>query len=186
MFTSQPSVMLILDSAQPAPIGRMRFPASRASRISASSDSPAIPEHLEPGEQGAVGADVVDVEDLGDRRRVRDVDAAPLLRRQARRGGPSSAASVQGPGLRRRATAAPADPRRRHDAERHEGDEHLRQAPPDPDLLDAEPLAVGEPAVGDGQILAPQAPGEALERRRSSTRCRACSAAAESPIPPSW
>src|SRR5919109_5256344 len=79
-------------------------------------------------------------------------------------------ASVQGPGLRRRATAAPADPHRRHEAQRQKGDEHLREALPEPDLRDAEPLAVGKAAVGHGQVLAPQAPGEALERLRPPLR----------------
>src|SRR5215208_3071593 len=78
-------------------------------------------------------------------------------------------AAVQHPGLRRRAAAAPADPRRRHDAE---GQEHLRQPTPDPELLDAEPLAVGKAAVPDGQVLAQQTPGEAGECLRLPLRAR--------------
>src|SRR4051812_8927038 len=58
--------------------------------------------------------------------------------------------SGEGAGLRRRAAAAPADPRRRYQPQRHEGDERLWQVAPDPQLLDAEPLAVGEPAVRHG------------------------------------
>src|SRR6185503_1538777 len=63
--------------------------------------------------------------------------------------------------------AAPADPGGRDDAERQQRDEHLRQAPPDPELLDAEPLAVGQAAVADGQVLTPQAPREAVQCGRS-------------------
>src|SRR5687768_14532597 len=66
--------------------------------------------------------------------------------------------SAQRSGLRRRPAAPPADPRRRPDAQREEGGEHLREAAPDPDLLDPQPLAVGEAAVGDRQILADQPP----------------------------
>ena len=125
-----------------------------------------VAEHVEPGEQGAVGTDVVDVEDLGDRRPVRDVDAAPRLARRDRRGGPSCAPQSSVPdcdGGRQqrqltRVGATKPSVRRVMSI--------CRKAPPDPDLLDAEPLAVGKAAVGDGQVLAPEAPGEALERLR--------------------
>src|SRR3954453_21912139 len=72
--------------------------------------------------------------------------------------------SGEGAGLRRRAAAAPADPRRRHQSQRYESDQHLWQAAPDSQLLDAEPLAVSEPAIRHGQVLAPQAPREGQER----------------------
>src|SRR5262245_39454525 len=79
----------------------------------------------------------------------------------------SIAGSVQRAGRGLWPAAAPADPGRGHDAERQQGDEHLRQAPPDPELFEAEPLAVGQAAVGDGQVLAPQPPREAVQRRRA-------------------
>ena len=85
--------------------------------------------------------------------------------------------SVQRPGLGRRAAASPADPDRRPDAERQEGGEPLKPVPADPDLLDAQPLSVGEAAVGDGQVLADQAPEEAVEVLRLPLRAGQCSAA---------
>src|SRR5918999_751043 len=161
--------MLIFESAQPAPIGRIRLPASRASRISPSSDSPAYRNISNPVSRAPSGPTLSTSKISATV--VRCVtwtpfhDCAPRSSRWT-----IVRASVQRPGLRRRAAAAPADSRRRHDAESQEGEEHLRQAPPDPDLLEAEPRAICEAAVGDGQVLAPQAPGEALECLRLPLR----------------
>src|SRR5262245_53321657 len=74
--------------------------------------------------------------------------------------------SLQDSGLDRRATPTPTDHRGRPEAERQQRDEHLREGPPDPELLDAEPLTVGQPAVRDGQILAPEAPRETVDLLR--------------------
>src|SRR3954467_15587346 len=74
--------------------------------------------------------------------------------------------SVEGPRLRRWPAAARADARRRHEAKRQERDDKLPEASADPDLLDPEPLAVAQAAIGDRKILALEPPGEALQRLR--------------------
>src|ERR671914_157371 len=125
--------MLISDSAQPEPIASIRLSAPRASWITSST--------------AVLCVTWTPFHDCGPR------SSRWIIVRS----------SVQRPGLRRRAAAAPTDPRRRPDAECEQGREHLQVVAPDPQLLDAHPLAVCEAAVGDGQVLAPQTPEEAVE-----------------------
>jgi hypothetical protein len=56
---------------------------------------------------------------------------------------------------------------------------------PEPDLFDAEPLGVGEPAVGHREILTPETPRE-LRSVRDSHSVPGMFCGDETPIPPSW
>src|SRR5438132_886913 len=100
---------LSIHSVRPVPVAMCR-PATKTGLADQRVDGLAdVPEQLEAGEHRAVGTDVVDVDDLCDGRPVSDVDAAPRLRAKPFAVDHRLRPSVQGPGLRRRAAAAPAD-----------------------------------------------------------------------------